>query len=425
MKKSITNHKSDKISKQTKMVILISTLGYFVDIYDILLFSIVRISSLKSIGITDPNAIKHYGEILINSQMIGMLIGGLAWGILGDKKGRVSILFGSIILYSVANFANAFVTNIETYTVLRFIAGFGLAGELGAGITLVSELMPKDKRGYATALVASVGILGAIAAWIVAKLTDWRTAYIVGGVMGFTLLLLRVGILESGMYTQTKLHNIKKGSFLKFFTNKERFLKYIQCILIGMPLWYMAGILVTFSNNFGEALNAQSVVLPANAVLFMYIGLSIGDLATGVLSQIWKSRRKVIFLCLFLNIITLTIYFNFHNQPVEYYYFLYFILGIINGYWALFVTVGSEQFGTNLRATATTTIPNFVRGSVPLFTLSTSYLQTCFSQNGFSVSQSTIWGAAVVGFIVLIIAIIACKNIPETYSKDLDYLEQI
>ena len=181
-----------------------------VDMYDLFLFSINRVSSLKSLHISGEQLLAD-GIMLLNLQMAGMLIGGIFWGIMGDKKGRLSVLFGSILIYSIANIGNGFVTTVTQYAVLRFIAGFGLAGELGAGITLVTEILPKERRGYGTTLVATVGIMGALLAYFVSHLFDWRTAYFIGGGLGLILMILRVRVFESGMFMKLKEKNIKTG----------------------------------------------------------------------------------------------------------------------------------------------------------------------------------------------------------------------
>ena len=274
--------------KSVIAIIVVAALGYFVDIYDLILFSIVRIASLKSLNVPDGQLLDT-GVLLLDMQMGGMLLGGIIWGVLGDKRGRISVLFGSIFLYSLANILNGFVQNIEIYALLRFVAGIGLAGELGAGITLVSEVMPKTKRGYGTMIVASIGVMGAVAAALIVELTEWRTSYIIGGIMGFTILVLRFGVYESGMYNSIKeASNVGRGQFVKLFTDKGRFLKYMYCILIGLPLWFVVGILITFSPEFGKAFGITEPVSAGKAVMYCYIGLVIGDILSGSLSQLWK-----------------------------------------------------------------------------------------------------------------------------------------
>ncbi|MBN8584695.1 MAG: MFS transporter [Ignavibacteria bacterium] len=401
-------------SKNISAIVIVAALGYFVDIYDLILFSIVRISSLKSLGVTG-DALLSDGVLLLNMQMAGMLIGGILWGVLGDKRGRISVLFGSIIMYSVANILNGFVMDVQQYAVLRVIAGIGLAGELGAGITLVSEVMSKESRGYGTTIVASVGILGAVVAALVADMFDWRTAYFVGGGMGLLLLFLRIGVYESGMFKNIKKDEISRGEFLHLFTNWSRFKKYVKCILIGAPLWFVVGILMTFSDAFAKQLGVEGVA-PSKSVMFCYIGLAIGDLLSGYLSQYFKTRKKIIFIFILATNILIVVYLFFNNFGSFYFYTICLLLGVSCGYWAVFVTNASEQFGTNLRATVTTTVPNFVRGAVVPLTLLFQFLNP---------STGIIYSAAIVAGIALVLAYFSAARLEETYSKDLDYIEMI
>lgn len=401
-------------NKNVSAIVIVAALGYFVDIYDLILFSIVRISSLKSLGVTG-DALLSDGVMLLNMQMAGMLIGGILWGILGDKRGRISVLFGSIIMYSVANILNGFVMDVQQYAVLRVIAGIGLAGELGAGITLVSEVMSKESRGYGTTIVASVGILGAVVAAFVADIFDWRTAYFVGGGLGLLLLFLRIGVYESGMFKNIKKDEIGRGQFQHLFTNWARFKKYVKCILIGAPLWFVVGVLITFSDAFAKVLGVEGIA-PAKSVMFTYIGLAFGDLLSGYLSQYFKSRKKIIFAFILATNILIVIYLFFNNFGSFNFYSICLLLGVSCGYWAVFVTNASEQFGTNLRATVTTTVPNFVRGAVVPLTLLFQYLKG---------PTGIIYSAAIVAGIALLLAYLSASKLEETYGKDLDYIEML
>ena len=416
-------------------LVVIAALGYFVDIYDLVLFNVVKRESLEYIqqlhGL-DIN-IKDTGIFLFNCQMAGMLIGGLLWGIWGDKKGRISVLFGSIILYSVANIINAFTFDITTYAVVRVIAGIGLAGELGAGITLVSETMHKEKRGYGTMVIVTFGALGAVLAGLVGTeghyvaefltgatgyaFQNWQVVYLIGGTLGLMLLILRVGAFESGMFQSMKQHHVKRGDFLSLFKTKENAFKYINCILIGLPIWYIIGVLVALSQDvFGKELGIEGIV-NGKAVMFAYIGLSIGDLISGMLSQLLRSRRKVVFLYLITSTI-LVFYFVFFAKGISLssYYFLCFMLGIASGYWAIFVTIASEQFGTNIRSTVTNTVPNFVRGAVLPITTSFTMI------SGISTNLT---GALIVGMVCIALAWFATTRIKETFAKDLNYFETL
>lgn len=397
--------------------VLVAALGYFVDIFDLQLFNVIGKQSLGAKGLNlNPEQIDYYYDyVLFNFQMGGMLIGGLLWGIMGDKMGRKSILFGSILMYSLANFANGFVTDTTTYSILRFIAGFGLAGELGAAITLVAELMTKETRGIGTVIIVAMGALGAVAAAFVSKAFDWQYVYFIGGGLGMTLLLLRFSTFESGMFENVKnTEGVSRGNFLSLFTNKERFMKYMMCILMGIPIWYTLGILIKFSPKIAEATHVQGKVMVADAVMYAYIGLSVGDLICGWISQILANRKKVVLSFLVVCLGLVIIMLHVEGLTVNEFLILCFMIGIASGYWGLFVTIASEQFGTNIRATVTVTVPNFVRGAVILITLGYKTLEA---------SHNTIYSAAIVGVVCLALAFIAILYLDETFGKDLNYLE--
>ncbi|MBB6271948.1 MFS family permease [Pedobacter cryoconitis] len=395
--------------------ILVASLGYFVDIYDLLLFSIVRIPSLKSLGLSGTQ-LTDTGIILLNTQMIGMLIGGILWGMLGDRKGRLSVLFGSIFLYSMANIANGLVHSVNAYAFWRFIAGLGLAGELGAGITLVAELMPKEKRGYATTIVASVGVSGAVVAYFIAQIFDWRTSFFIGGGLGLLLLLLRIGVAESGMFSESKEAS-NRGDFFALFRNKPQFVKYIRCIMIGIPLWFVVGVLITLSPEFGKVLRVQGEVSAGAAVAWCYGGIVIGDIAGGLISQWLKSRIKVVYIFLAMATLGIIAYFTLYDLTLQHFYWLCGGIGLTVGYWVIFMTIATEQFGTNIRATVTTTVPNFVRGAVVPLTLLFQLLKGVYGGN-------IIHSGITVAIISLAVAFYALSRMKETFSKDLDYVEE-
>jgi MFS family permease len=400
-------------SNKVYLLIMVAALGYFVDIYDLIVFNVVKNESLMALGFSGE-ALKHNEIYLFNMQMTGMLLGGIIWGILGDKKGRVTVLFGSILMYSMANIANAFVTTIDQYAALRLIAGLGLAGELGAGITLVSETMPTEKRGYGTMIIVTFGALGAVVASLVGQSFGWKATYIVGGCMGLALLLMRAGAFESGMFESVKQDaNIRKGNFISLFSNKQTLLKYLSCIGIGLPVWFVIGVLINLSNRFGESMGIEVKV--ADSVMYSYLGLSVGDLFSGIFSQVLRSRKKVVLGYLIFSLLLTAVYlFNTNNNPV-YFKALCFLLGAATGYWALFVTIASEQFGTNIRSTVTNTVPNFVRGAVVPITLSFQFLLPYFG---------LLYAALIVGIVCITLAIISIMYVPETFSKDLNYHEE-
>ena len=395
--------------------VIVASLGYFVDIYDLVLFSIVRVPSLKSLGLSGKELI-DYGVFLLNMQMAGMLLGGILWGVLGDRKGRLKIMFGSIFIYSVANILNGMATSLPAYAALRFIAGVGLAGELGAGITLVSEVLHTSIRGYGTMLVASVGVSGAILANIIANASDWRHAFIIGGILGLLLLIARISVAESGMFkAMDKKAGVSRGNLLALFTNGKRFFRYLNSILIGVPIWFVVGVLITFSPEFAVKLGTTGPVSAGNAVMFCYLGLVFGDLSSGLLSQLLKSRKKVVLLFMVLTLAAVALYFLQGSRSPAFFYGVCLVLGFASGYWAIFVTVAAEQFGTNLRATVATTVPNFVRGMVVPITLLFQLFRQYFGLEG---------GALTVGAICAIAAFIALSSLEETFHKDLDYYEE-
>jgi MFS family permease len=430
----IENH-TQHSNRKIMAIVVVAALGYFVDIYDLVLFGVIKAESLKQIMVgTSPALQAATGKFLFNMQMIGMLIGGVIWGVLGDKRGRLQVLFGSILLYSLANIANAFVSDISTYAVIRIIAGIGLAGELGAGITLVSEMMSKEKRGYGTMIIVTFGALGAVFASLVGskgdyfsqiifnltnvQLASWQVAYIIGGLMGFTLLFLRIGTIEPHYFKAIKSKNeIKKGSFKLIFSSKTNRIKYVHCILIGIPIWFIIGLIIMNSkDDFGPWVGLKNIE-NGTAVMYTYIGLSFGDLISGLLSQVLKSRKKVVFLYLcFTAILTLLFLFFGKGMTATTYYFFCFLLGTGTGYWAIFVTIAAEQFGTNIRSTAANTIPNFVRGSVNVIMLLFSLLLA--SQLSVGISAFFI-GAFFIG-----LAFYSLSQLKETFGKELDYIEE-
>lgn len=399
------------------LAVVVAALGYFVDIYDLLLFTIVREPSLLDIGV-DKAGMLSASTRIINWQMAGLLIGGIIWGIMGDRKGRLSVLFGSILLYSVANFLTGYVETVEQYAYARFAAGIGLAGELGAGITLVSELLPKHKRGIGTSLVAGIGLFGAVFAYFTYRYTlDWRLCYKIGGALGIGLLLLRVSVAESGMFKEVKDKAVSRGNILMFFNKASRFKKYILAILIGMPTWFVIGVLVNYSNLFAAKLYGENAINSGRGIMFAYVGIAVGDILIGFVSQYFKSRKKALFIFYGLCALAMVAYFSSWNNSDDRMYLLCGFLGFSTGFWAIFVTMGAEQFGTNLRATAATTIPNMVRGSLPLI----NFIFKDLFQDSWG--WTLIRAGIVTGIIVMVITVVSAIFTKETFHKDLNYVE--
>ncbi|WP_207422662.1 MFS transporter [Desertivirga brevis] len=401
-------------SRNVIFLVIVAALGYFVDIYDLVLFSIVRIESFKDLGIADDQ-MRVMGEYVINMQMGGLLIGGILWGIMGDKLGRIKVLFGSILMYSLANIANGLVNDIDTYAFVRLIAGIGLAGELGAGITLVSESMSKENRGYGTMIVAGVGLFGAVLANQIHEMYDWRTAYFVGGGLGMVLLFLRVGTFESGMFNEVAHKKVEKGNVMLILGKPKNLFKYLNCIFIGAPLWFVVGILVTQSPEIGKALGATEPLSAGKGIMYTYIGIAIGDIFAGLLAQATKSRKKTMFVFHILSILAILVYLSSKGMDSTRFLWLCLFLGISVGYWATFVTIASEQFGTNIRATVTTTVPNFVRGAL---------IPITFLFEFFVEKFNIITAAYILTILLSTLALFSLSQLRESFGKDLDYIEQ-
>jgi MFS family permease len=409
--------RKEKLKHLFGFPVIIASLGYFVDIYDLLLFGIVRIPSLNDMNL-DADSV---GTLIINYQMIGLVLGGIIWGIYGDKKGRLSVLFGSIIVYSLANIVCGFLPQMNfadkgtIYAWLRFIAGIGLAGELGAGITLVSETLPKELRAIGTSIIAGFGVLGAVVAQFTVELAgSWTTAYFIGGGLGLMLLVLRISVAESGMYQSVKENtSVKRGDFFAFFTNRILFIKYLKCILIGVPIWYCIGILVFMANQFAPEMGINTID-PGKAIMWAYILTSVGDFSSGFISHALHSRKKAILYMLLFTLIGVALLLFGGTKTENMYYFYCGWIGLGCGFWAMFVTVAAEQFGTNLRSTATTSVPNMVRGTVPVMLIGYDYLKE---------THSVIFSAAVVGLIAFALGIWAILTISETHGKHMDFVE--
>ncbi|RYZ97842.1 MAG: MFS transporter [Sphingobacteriaceae bacterium] len=397
-----------------QLAVILSAFGFFVDIYDLLLFTIVRKTSLAELGL-NPEEILTQGELLISVQMVGMLLGGIIFGMLGDKKGRLKVLFASILLYSIANILNGMVTSVNQYIILRFIAGIGLAGELGAGVTLVSELLPKEKRSTAAGLIAGFGLMGAVTAFFVHELVSWRDCYYIGGVLGIILLLLRFRIKESTLFNAMHRSDVPRGNFLMLFNNRRRFTRYIQIILIGIPVWYIIAVLITFADKFGDEMGITGID-PAKAVMFLYLAIAVGDVSVGWLSERLKSRKKVFFIFYGITILFTILFFLQHNQSATMFYLICIGLGFGAGFNIIYLTMGVEQFGTNLRASAGISVPNMVRGSVPLIILLFKYLRDTF--------DSYLTGGWITGLILFGIGTVAAIFLEETHGKELDFIEE-
>ena len=396
--------------------VLVGALGFFVDIFDLLLFSIVRKPSLASLGLS-PDEVLHSGELIISVQMIGLTLGGILWGIMGDKKGRLSVLFGSILLYSLANLANGMVQTVPQYVLVRFLAGLGLAGELGASITLVTEMLPAQRRGLAATIIASSGVVGALVAYLVYNATqDWRLCYYIGGGLGILLLLLRAKMSESGLYHEVKSSQVRRGDFWMLFNNRDRFFRYAKGVLIGFPVWFVIGVLITFSDQFGKEMGIQGID-PAKAIFYQYIAIGLGDISAGLLSNYLKSRKKALTIFYVILMISITLYFlqlmGWGNQTTM--YLICAAMGFGSGISVLYITMSAEQFGTNLRATTAISIPNLVRGLLPLILIFQRLLQ--------QITHSYLQAGMIAAVLVMMASAWALYHTRETFGKDMDFIE--
>ncbi|GAB4134756.1 MAG: MFS transporter [Bacteroidia bacterium] len=409
------------------LLVLVAALGYFVDIYDLLLFGVERKDSLNEIlplqfgplskeSLANLNA--YFGKQLLNWQMGGMLVGGIFWGILGDRKGRLSVLFGSILTYSIANILNGMVQDVNMYALLRFVSGFGLAGELGAGITLVSETMSKEQRGIGTMIVATIGVFGAVVAGFMGDvIQNWRYSFYLGGAMGLVLLLMRIGVYESGMFKNLKEEQVSRGNFFQLFNKKERVIKYLSIIFVTVPVWYVMGTLVLFSPELSEAMGLpKDSISSGRSIMFAYAGITAGDLASGLLSHMLKSRKKALLAFLLMTVVGIILYFTVAGSSVTMFYSVVALIGFATGYWAVFMSTASELFGTNIRATATTTAPNFVRASTIMISGLLGLSSVIFHEK--------LVATAVTGVFIMILAFVAWWKLEETFGKDLNYIEQ-
>jgi len=406
---------SEIIAALIHPAVIVGALGYFVDIYDLVLFGVVRVPSLKDLGLTGDQLMSE-GAWLINVQMAGMLVGGLVWGLLGDWRGRLSLLFGSIILYSLANLANGCVHDLTGYTACRFLAGFGLAGELGGGICLVTEILPRSLRGYGTMMVSAIGVLGAVAAGTMGLIFTWRYMYFLGGSLGLVLLFLRLAVSESGMYKSMAGTNRPTfASQLILLAAPKRLGRYLCCCFIGLPCWFVIGLVILFSPEFAKALGCPAPIVVGTAIAWAYGGIYLGDLASNLLSQFARSRKNVLLGFLIATFVLINVFFMMHEPVPATVYHVIFLVGITVGYWSVFVTIAAEHFGTNVRATVATTVPNFTRGSVIPITSLYQYLKPHFGG---------VPGALTVGYLCLAFAFLGWYGLRETFHDDLDYLEK-
>jgi MFS family permease len=397
------------------VTVVVAALGYFVDVVDLWLFSNLRVASLQDLGLV-PQEVTDVGAFLLNMQQAGLLIGSVIWGVMGDRRGRASVMFGSIFLYSIGNILNAFVTSVPQYAALRFITGVGLAGEIGAGITLVCEILPTSKRGIGTTFVTGLGVAGAILAALMGKYLSWRTAFFVGGCMGLALFVLRVLTHDSGLFERMRAEaGVRRGSLFQLVRSRDRLIRFLSCIASGMPIYLTFSIFAVFSPELAPALGIHEPIPVADVMLCVSVGLTLGDVLAGLLSQLMRKRKMPLVILVLLNcIVAVTIVSEVFSTAFAY-LILVGLLGLTSGYWACLITTAAEQFGTNIRATVTTMVPNLVRATAIPITIAFVELKSYLS------IQNTVW---VVTTVVFACAFWGLSHLRESFHTDLDFYER-
>lgn len=391
--------------------VIVTALGYFIDLFDYYVFLVTRQKVLTDFGFSGSQLMET-GLYMVNLQFAGLLVGGVIFGVLGDKIGRKQSLLGSILLYSIATLASGMTHNIDVFAALRFIAGIGIAGEVGVGVTMVSETMDKNRRGLGVTAFIGVGLLGVVAAALMSELLHWRTCYIIGGLAGLLLLVTRIWVMEPQMFTDLN-KSVKRGSFRVLFASPDGVRRYVLCILLAVPVFFGVSIIATLSPELSIALGASPPASVSTTMIIAYTMMVIGEIVIGLLSQRLKSRKKVI--ALFLVLMAITLGVGFHNGALDAtgYYILAGVVGFFMGYWVNFIALSAEQFGTNVRSLAANTIPNFTRGTTIAINMAFLALK----------DDGVVYAASIVGFTVIVIALLALWKLPETFGKDLDYTE--
>jgi MFS family permease len=400
-------------SRKDILMISVAALGYFVDLYDMLIFSSERVEALGSIGVAKQK-MGEVGLMLQNYQMLGLVIGGFLFGILADKFGRLRVLFASILLYSVANIGNAFVTNVPAFAVARLIAGIGLAGELGVALSWISESLKPQQRTIATTIVSAFGLLGGVVAAIMATHFHWQTSYMIGGIMGLVLLAFRVSLNESKLFEQTRQSSAKKGNLFQLLSNKKQLKKFVLCVLSGAPAFVLLSIYVTLAPEFGAAFGITEQISVAHGIMVFLIVFAMSDVACGLLSKIMRKRKTPLLIFACLQILSIGYYLLVPPQTVEAFYFRCMLLGFSAGYWGILITNSLEQFGTNIRATVATSTPSLIRG----MTIPASIFFTVVSKQ-----TSLVTAGAIVGFSLVAISIVSILLLDDKFENDLNFME--
>jgi MFS transporter, putative metabolite:H+ symporter len=381
--------------------------GYFIDIFDLVLFSTLRISSFEELKITDPT---YWTVVFFNLQMTGILVGGIFWGKMADIKGRSWSFMGTILVFSIANIINGLTSSLTVYGICRFIAGFGLAGEMGSGIALICEKVPDEKRSLYLGFVSSLGCIGAVLSGWLGDIVYWRYLFIGSGFAGILLTLLRKNLLEPDLFRKTATLNIPRGQWKTLFQSPPDLIRFILLIFLGIPMWYIIGILWSFSTEMTSTIGLN-IFTSGQAILWGYVGVWMGDMLMPFVSQFLKSRIFTIQICLIMMLLGVIYLFQFQPHSLLSFQLTHIFLGFTIGYWAVYATLCGESFGTNIRALTSTSLPSLIRfSSIPMMII----YQYGRDENELNIALG-------MGLTVLCISMITTYFIKDTFQKDIDF----
>lgn len=414
-----TKHKEQSIA----LLILVASLGYFVDAYDLIIASVVRSSAIVELGLAQVGTPEHtkYAQLFEYVQSAGILLGGIIFGVYSDKKGRKKALYYSIAIYSIANILNgllsASVPFVGTvYCILRFICGFALAAELSIGIVMISETMKAKHRGYGTMIVVSFGILGAVLAAVLFEFIGihWQTLYLIGGIAGVLLLIFRFSVKETNPFLDLENQESERGSWVMIFKNRRLLKILFNAILLGFPIYFFISIPIKFATDYGKELGLT--IKGTIPIIVFYIAMSVSDIIANYLCQLFENRKKVLYF--YLGLCTISVFLlHFYppTTPEQYFYLFSPLMGFASGYWALLITFTNEQIGTNIRSTYTTAVPNVVRSLfIPIQLLLTVLQPT------FGTSTSVFY----IGVLAVILALLGLYSLKETWGKNLKFIDE-
>jgi MFS transporter, putative metabolite:H+ symporter len=395
------------------LMLAVAALGYFVDVYDLLIFGAERVESLQAVGVPKED-MKDVGILILNFQMAGLILGGFLFGILADKLGRLKVLFASILLYSVANIANAFVTTVPAFAGARFFAGIGLAGELGVALSWISESLERRQRTIATMIVSAIGLFGGIAAALVGSVCHWKTSYIIGGVMGLILLVLRISVKESKIFIKNQFKDIKRGDLIELFGSRKQLYKYLLCVFAGAPAVVFINLYITLTPEFALAFGITEPVSVSTAIMVYLMVFAVSDILCGFLSKLMQKRKGPLLIYACMQIFATAYFLLAPPDTAMGYYYRCAFLGFSIGYWGILITNSVEQFGTNIRATVATSTPNLIRGlTIPASLIFTNLIP----------AYGLVRSGAIVGFSLIVISIISILLLKDKFENNLNFTE--